>query len=437
MWAEAANPLWEHNRTIITPNYPSEACPHATPCQLDVQNEVLLFYWPQNLTSRNICASNGYGTASTMPVTGLASTAVVEDIHFRGQDLQLLNCDRCKTVPRDSSPAEPSSLPGKWTFTSPTVYLAHRAMHATRTSLSVASGDPLLIYWHYLNSTIVSIAPATVVSLAASDLFSKRPSTQNFNAGDGVEYARLVAQGNYNPPLVQWIGENIYASELTSNRLTASFDFGQIQEPVPASAYFDARHEDCWGIQTHCGTITHGMYRPELYIRGDVFTSEMRKNSVAGGCTIPRLVDPPIALRPIPNQEQEPVHPNLPAPNAPASAPVAMVTGAGYDVAESQPNQPDFHSRETGKRWHGHNHYPSPPPAQPAGTVAPPFPEATAFQNKPSDRRDPYQRVDRPDESGSIKGNGTMEGSATDIYRARDAFKLLWSLILIALLGVY
>jgi hypothetical protein len=45
--------------------------------------------------------------------------------------------------------------------------------------------------------------------------------------------------------------------------------------------------------------------------------------------------------------------------------------------------------------------------------------------------------VDRPDESGSIKGNGTMEGSATDIYRARDAFKLLWSLILIALLGVY
>jgi hypothetical protein len=63
-----------------------------------------------------------------------------------------------------------------------------------------------------------------------------------FRSKDRVEEARLIANGLWRPEPGQWYaGEDLLYE-------TSSFDFGHLQNPVPASVYFDAR-EDCWGEQ--------------------------------------------------------------------------------------------------------------------------------------------------------------------------------------------
>jgi hypothetical protein len=75
-----------------------------------------------------------------------------------------------------------------------------------------------------------------------------------------------------------------------------SFDFGHLQNPVPASLYYDARADDCWALkQTHCGTITDDTYRPRLAFPNKVWASIMPN---AFDCIRPQFVDPPVALRP-------------------------------------------------------------------------------------------------------------------------------------------
>jgi hypothetical protein len=67
-------------------------------------------------------------------------------------------------------------------------------------------------------------------------------------------------------------------------------NFGDLSNPVPASAYFDAR-DDCWGKQSHCGTITDDSYRPNIYLDVEAWRSLMAND--IDHCFIDGLYDPP------------------------------------------------------------------------------------------------------------------------------------------------
>jgi hypothetical protein len=78
--------------------------------------------------------------------------------------------------------------------------------------------------------------------------------------------------------------------------ITTILDIGDLPDPVPANAYYNARPDDCWGKQTHCGTITDGSFRPKLVIDNQAWGSYVLAHIP---CTVPPLVDPPIVLVPI------------------------------------------------------------------------------------------------------------------------------------------
>jgi hypothetical protein len=91
---------------------------------------------------------------------------------------------------------------------------------------------------------------AGVIPLAAEDVYSVRPRADLFKRRP--HYAQLVAKGEFqpsDPPGNRFEGFS-YAEEMVP------FNFANLQDPVPASVYYDARFEDCWGKQSHCGTIT-------------------------------------------------------------------------------------------------------------------------------------------------------------------------------------
>jgi hypothetical protein len=133
----------------------------------------------------------------------------------------------------------------------------------------------------------MTIRTAGIVPLNADEVFTVRPPRADQNKLDGVEYAKLVAKGMYNHSLPEWF-----------NLGMVPFDFGHLQNPIPASVYYDAKSAVCWGklAGKNCATITDSEYRPALAFKDTVWSS------IVGewyDCDRPGLVDPPIALVPI------------------------------------------------------------------------------------------------------------------------------------------
>jgi hypothetical protein len=268
-------------------------------CRLTIPEEVVLLYWPTEVTSRDICAANGYGNGTLLneedePTATSTATAIT----FRGQDLQLLSSSITGTVyPGPTDSITEFVMTGDWKFTSPTLYLAHRPITArlvkrrevwTRGSYS----SNVEIY----SSTI---QPGGVTALNPSDLFSIQPIHHNTEIKDGIQYAQLVAKGAFNPKMTNVNPANVLEPVMLER--VRPFNFLHVQDPVPASLYFDARRDDCWGVQSHCGTITDDTYRPRLSIKRNFFSSMFPRSvltwsSVRWDCNIPTLVDPPVAL---------------------------------------------------------------------------------------------------------------------------------------------
>jgi hypothetical protein len=121
------------------------------------------------------------------------------------------------------------------------------------------------------------------------------------------------------------------SDQLRQNTIKA-FDYANLQDPVPASVYYDAR-PDCWGEQTHCATITDGTYRPNLVLRNRIWLDLVRNASIKI-CSWPVLADPHMALYPLDTTLDSPVLPLVrtqsPLPGSTAYAPVPdpTVTGA-------------------------------------------------------------------------------------------------------------
>jgi hypothetical protein len=374
-----------HKASGVTtiPGYPVEMCPTISQCMFAIPDEVVLLYWPEDFSARNICASNGRGSASVLShekATGVPVSVVIDAIAFKGQDLELVSWAQTAGTPltdkislgpedvretsssvgtsTDSNIPRFSVLSGPWTFKSPTIYVAHRP-------ISLVSGDYNYPEdWftatdfnisHYGTSTTILARPAGVMPLDPTDLYSLE-MLHNTKIQDGIQFAQLFAKGEFDPKITT---RELSLWELSS---AVQFDFRQVRDPVPASLYFNARIDDCWGNQSHCRTIADDTYRPKLSIKGKFISSLMPKGVY---CGMPQLVDPPIALTPIYAAEER-----LPSP---AVAP-SRHTDPVY--------QPSLQESDTidGIKGRLRDDQPTynPNQARPGGGITPPYPLPTA-----------------------------------------------------------
>lgn len=117
-------------------------------------------------------------------------TFETDAITFRGQDLYLRQASSLS--PRTDY-IHPSILHGHWTFTSPTIYLAHHPITA------VFGYQRLGGYLMMGSPTTSLIRTAGIIALNSEDLYSIRPGSQNSQTRDGINYAQLVAKGKFDP----------------------------------------------------------------------------------------------------------------------------------------------------------------------------------------------------------------------------------------------
>jgi hypothetical protein len=251
-------------------------------------DEVVLFYWPPNGSTVKYGLNQTLSPASGEDSHSSRRIAVIPAVTFRGRDLYL---DSVSTFGEQVDHYEKpyinrSTMKGPFTFTSPTIYLAHHAItfdysnEVEPRSFSAASR---------------SVRPAGVIGLKSADVSSVVPLHPTYN--NDTEYASLVANGKFKqPPIQMWT--------------TVPLNFADLDDPVPARPYFDARWEDCWGEQTHCGTITDGNYRPRLVISASVWGTV--SGPMSDICFMPQLVDPPLALTEITDGTPEENRPALP-----------------------------------------------------------------------------------------------------------------------------
>ena len=212
---------------------------------------------------------------------------------FRGQDLYLQSKTYVEegedspgafTVSWNKSVFGPSVLKGTFTFTSPTIYLAHYAISLA--TLNAPFGD-----------ITTQIRSAGIIPLRPDQIFSLHRPRVDVSQLPGMEYAKLVAKGRY----------NVMQGEQGLEK--RPFDLGHLEDPVPAAVYYDARWQDCWADleQAPCATITDGSYRPRLAFPDDFWCSIVGDNY---DCAVVDIVDPPIA--PTPATMQLPPLPPMP-----------------------------------------------------------------------------------------------------------------------------
>jgi hypothetical protein len=319
---ELFNPIGRESR----PRYLNSVCPIWYSCDLDVP-EVVLLYWPDNIQERDICGSAGRGSSLTQAwaqdvMDKRQSTFITDKISFRGQDLYFRRFEgamtslvNALTVGTGTAPRTgvdireyftPSVLTGDFTFTSPTVYLAHRPIRR------VLKATPLWEGWPGIyQQQLLRFKTAGVIPIHSTDVSTIRPA-RGPHTVEGLEYAKMVAQGSFIPTL--------NATQRYAPESVVPLNFGDLLDPVPASAYYDARHGDCWGKQSHCGTITDDSFRPKLRINPEVWISLLGGRS----CSNPMVVDPPIALTPLRVS-------SLDTPGVPFPVPYAAVQATGLN----------------------------------------------------------------------------------------------------------
>jgi hypothetical protein len=175
------------------------------------------------------------------------------------------------------------------------VYIAHRAIVRSDRSRqyqitpSTVNGVTLADEWFYPSPPKkTEVRPAGVISLNPEDVYTQ---VQKFrNSETGTKFAQLAAQGKFQPINSY---EDLFGTQESSyfsvEWMISTMNYHDLQDPVPASKYYEAR-PDCWGEQTHCGTITDGSYRPKLYLKPHLWYSLLPGHLT---CEIRVLNDPP------------------------------------------------------------------------------------------------------------------------------------------------
>jgi hypothetical protein len=266
-------------------------------CEYFWKDEFVLLYWPPSITERDICAAEGEGTAITVSSSVVPYVAVLNEITFRGQDLYWVGGTNSiwptdnlyfnvntRGMTASSSSIGLSVLTGPFTLTYPTLYIAHHDIIATEGGerRKFGSSKPTLL------PNTETVRTAGIFPIHSSDLYSIRKPRSPADGRNWIEFIQDVVGGKYNPRVAH------------TERFTGEpFNLGHLQDPVPASLFYGARGKDCWGtlFQTHCSVITDGHYRPRLsfpsHVLSSVFGNEYTR------CTMPALIDPPVALSPI------------------------------------------------------------------------------------------------------------------------------------------
>ncbi|KAF2429061.1 hypothetical protein EJ08DRAFT_306044 [Tothia fuscella] len=220
-------------------------------CGFDLREEVVLIYWPPSSTVEEVRGLN----RTTLPLIAPKSF-VTSAITLHGQDLylQAYQVDKSSLESLKPSFISSSVLPGPFIFVSPNAYLAHHPISFARGLRQ--PGD-----WR-VGADFEVIRSAGVVKLGANDIYSVKPIDGDSRIS--MAYAQRVASGQYFDPRLH----TKYRDPTTEERVP--INYANLLNPVPASVYYDARDADCWGKQTHCGTITDDPYRPRLAIKNRV-----------------------------------------------------------------------------------------------------------------------------------------------------------------------
>jgi hypothetical protein len=256
----------------------------ATKCSYLMSGEVVLLYWPPKTSANTGCTTNQHhrrDIPSALPSALHSNIFITSAITFQGQDLYLRGIVKDGVTPKWKSGAyiDSSVLTGPFTFTSPTVYIAHHP---------ISAGFVRYVRENPRNQTIFTreLKSAGIIGLKADQISTIR-QLPGHNATVPPNYAQLVAQGKY---------LNTRPTLLTQTILP--LDYENLMDPVPASVYYDGRYEDCWGQQSHCATITDNHYRPRLvFLQRYLETAELGLSGVR--CATPMIIDPPIALTPL------------------------------------------------------------------------------------------------------------------------------------------
>jgi hypothetical protein len=184
-------------------------------------------------------------------------------------------------------------LRGNFTFLSPSVYLVYEAISSVTGGIQTGS-----------------VHPAGILTLKPEDLYSVVPRWTRFK-GSELEKAQLIAKGSF----------GLYYRPLDEFEVKP-FHLADLQDPVPANAYFDAK-PDCWGFldyrQRICATITDGTYRPLIAVNPKVFA---QIDPAWTKCKQPLMgnYDPPKVLQEVPSLAA----PTIPAHHAPAISDLAQ-----------------------------------------------------------------------------------------------------------------
>jgi hypothetical protein len=250
-------------------------------CSLFMKQEVIMIYWPPNLTSRDICASNGY-TAVTLPSNPSHPSVVTMDaITFSGEHFYVKEAYYTEGAGRMASANMASHigtsvLSGPFIFTSPTVYLVHHTIHGVQLGKN--------------SQRRFQVRPAGTIAIHTDQVYS---IVTNEVPSEAVEFANSVATGKWDEDL-----EHEFSSHKRIK--TVQFDFGHLEAPVPAVQYYMARN-DCLKSQTHCGTVTDDNYRPRVWVNDTAWISSILPNlpRERNGCKQWVSINgPPIAFRP-------------------------------------------------------------------------------------------------------------------------------------------
>jgi hypothetical protein len=210
-------------------------------CNMLPIEEVILFYWPSDPIANDTAMINRSKVFNVAADSQLPLRVVSSTITFDGQDVY----PRGMVIKGNYTTLQQGYisqyiLPGPFTFTSPTMYIAHRHIKIRHTSIFERPED----FDPSLPGTTREIRGPGVLAVDPKSIFSLRHLPRNIVSG--VQFAQLVANGKYDPG---WGMEEPYMQIRPMN-------FTHLKTPVPASVYYEARSEDCFGQQTHCATIT-------------------------------------------------------------------------------------------------------------------------------------------------------------------------------------
>jgi hypothetical protein len=359
-----------------------EDCMALRHCSVWFEDEIALMYWPNDVEPEMTCTESWpqgferHNVRATLPsLTRISPKVVVmTGITFAGKDLYGRSIRHETVHPGDSRTTTasytimdedgryilPSTMLGTFTFTSPTVYIAHRPLKAMKTAhltayLTLPNGTSILATKKILTR---SNGTEGVFAAKTEEVSSLR---RRVTAADlsGTRWAQSVAAGQYEDTELQSslvlqtttilypnsssVVENRARSmrvNLRNNTLlfyysyayeTLPLNFKDLQNPVPTIDYFRIR-PDCWGTQTHCGTITDDTYRPKLWINNSFWMSMLPSTS---GCYINTAEDPPIALVAISDDDADMEAPVF--PKAPQALTTPSSVHAKWDLERPQP----------------------------------------------------------------------------------------------------